>query len=139
MDSNALVNGQLGSGLRLVAALGDAGVDIVAAFWAKLTEAPGWSLYLASPVVDTKAGSLGAYGSLLRTLVRRPELEIDSDDVLFIDVDDSMAVEAAEVVKSKVINGKPYTGITRFKGDTLGGLEIDGAYIYPPPRAPVTA
>lgn len=139
MDSNVLVNNQLDGGSALIAALHNAGLEITAAFWAKLTEAPDWSLYLASPAVETREGSLSAYGTLLRVLVQRPELEIDSDDVLFIDLDDSMAVEAVEVVKSKVVNGKPFTGVTRFRGPVFGGLEIDGAYIYPPPRAAVTA
>lgn len=139
MDSNALVNGQLDGGSRLLAALSDAGVEIVVGFWTKLTEASGWNLYLASPAVETKEGSHRAYGSLLRILTQMPELEIDSDDVLFVDVDDAMAVEAVAVVKPKDANAKPYTGVTRFRGSVFGGLEIDGAYIYPPPRTAVTA
>ncbi len=139
MDPNALVNAQLDGGSRLIAALNDAGVEIASAFWAKLTEARDWNLYVASPAVETDKGSLDAYRKLTAILSQHEEFGVDIDDVLIIDVEDGMAVEAAEVVKSKVTNGKSYTGITRFKGYTLGGLEIDGAYIYPPPRAPVTA
>lgn len=139
MDTNALVNAQLDGGSRLLTALHDAGVVTTVAFWAKLTEARDWNLYVASPVVETDEGELEAYRKMTSILSQHEEFGVDIDDVLIIDVEDGMAVEAAEVVKSKVTNGKPYTGITRFKGYTLGGLEIDGAYIYPPPRASVTA
>ena len=57
-----------------------------------------------------------------------------------------MAIAAAEFIKPKLATGpfavpnpKPYLGMTRYSGKVFGGLEIDGAYIYPPPRAPVTA
>ncbi len=139
MDTNALVNAQLDGGSRLITALNDAGVEITSAFWAKLTEAPDWNLYVASPAVETDNGSLEAYRKLTSILSQREEIGVDIDDVLIIDVEDAMAVEAAEVVKEKVVNGKPYTGVTRFRGPVFGGLEIDGAYIYPPPRTVVTA
>ncbi len=139
MNSNALVNSELDAGSRLITALSDGGMEIVVAFWTKLTEAPGWSLYLASPVAETDAESINPYRKLTTILSEHQELGIDIDDVLIIDADDAMAVQAADILKSKLTNGKPYTGITRFKGFTLGGLEIDGAYIYPPPRAAVSA
>ena len=31
-----------------------------------------------------------------------------------------------------VRNPKPYSGMTRFGGSSLGGISVDGAYIYPP-------
>ena len=139
MDSNALVNSEIDAGSRLIAALTDGGMDIVVAFWTKLTEAPEWSLYLATPVIETDTESVNPYRKLVTILSEQQGLGIDIDDVLIIDADDSMAVEAAEVVKSKVVNGKPFTGVTRFRGPVFGGLEIDGAYIYPPPRTAVTA
>ena len=146
MNSNALVNDRLDCGAALIEALRRSGVLIVAAFWAKLAEESDWNLYLVTPAVEDDEQETNWYRNLQSVLGQRPELGIDLFDVIFIDTDNSMAIAAAEVIKSKsatgpfaVANPKPYPGMTRYGGKVFGGLEIDGAYIYPPPRAAVTA
>ena len=136
MDSNALVNDRLACGAKLVEAIRTAGLDITAAFWAKRSDLRDWSLYVASPARDAEgeAERVEAYRTLQAVVARRPELGIDLSDIRFVRASQSMAVAAAEFV-----NPKPYAGVTRFSGSTLGGMEIDGAYIYPPPRAAVSA
>ncbi len=146
MDTNILVNDRLESGTVLIDALREVGVEVSVAFWAKLADESDWNLYLASPAVEVDEEETKAYCMLRMILSSKPELGIDLFDVTFVDLDNSMAVAAAEVIKPKaatgpfaVANPKPYPGMTRYGGKVFGGLEIDGAYIYPPPRTAVTA
>ncbi len=146
MDSNILVNDQLESGTVLIDALRATGVEVSVAFWAKMADESDWNLYLASPAVEVDEEETDAYRKLRMILSQKPELGIDLFDVTFVDLENSMAVAAAEFITPKsatgpfaIANPKPYPGMTRYGGRVFGGLEIDGAYIYPPPRAAVTA
>jgi len=71
---------------------------------------------------------------------------IDPLDVKVLGLNYSLTLAALAVTKRKVPaspyavrNKKPYSGITRFGESTLGGLSIDGDYIYPPLQPDVSA
>jgi len=136
---------QIDQGAALIEALRKDDFETAVAFWAKLSDGQNYHLYLALPVVSV-AGEFNAYLAVQRKLRQMPELGLDPLEVRVLDPQDSMAVAAAEILKPKVAvgpfavaNPKPYPGMTRYGGSKLGGMEIDGAYIYPPPRAAVTA
>jgi len=53
-------------------------------------------------------------------------------------LNDSLAQAALALTKPTVVdrpftvlNPKPYSGMTRFGGAVLGGVSVEGAYIYP--------
>ena len=140
-----MVIAQTDSGKRLLELLGPEGFPVSAAFWAKPTEEGKWFLYLASPVVD-EVGSTASYRIVHRVIRGAPDLWIDPFEVKVIGAHSSLAIEAIEATKPKaptsafaVQNGKPYPGMTRFGGSTLGGVSVDGAFIYPPPQPAVPA
>lgn len=138
MDQDALVNEQTEAGRQLIAALVEAGFEVRVAFWAKPTEEEKWFLYLASPFVDDK-GPRTAYRFVHDVLRNMPDLWIDPLEVRVVGLKDSLAEAALAVTQPKipnspfaVRNAKPHQGMIRFGGATLGGVSIDGAYIYPP-------
>ena len=141
MGQDALVMGELDGGRELVERLTRAGFDVSLAFWLKETDAGQWYLYLSSPVFDDK-GPAVAYRIVMPIVEGMPELGIDPFSIKVVGVNDSIATAARAVIKPRipdspfaVKNPKPYAGMTRFAGATLGGVSIDGAYIYPPSRS----
>jgi len=145
MDHDTVVSEQTESGKRLIQALTAAGFGVRIAFWAKPTDEGKWFLYLASPVVDEK-GPLAAYRLVHDVLRKMPDPWIDPLDVKVVGLNDSLTEAALAVTKPKaptspyaVRNPKPYPGMTRFGGSTLGGVSIDGAYFYPPTQPDVSA
>jgi len=145
MDQGTAVNEQTESGKRLVEAPIADGFGVQIAFWVKPTDEGKLFLYLSSPIVDDK-GPTAAYRLVHRFLREKLDLWIDPLEVRVVGLNDSLAKAASELTRPKVPdspfavrNPKPYPGMTRYGGSTLGGVSIDGAYIYPPPRPGVSA
>jgi hypothetical protein len=145
MDQDTVVSEQTESGGRLIAEVAASRFEVRVAFWAKPTDEGKWFLYLASPLVDEK-GPAVAYRHVYDVMQRMPDLWIDPLDVRVIGLNDSLAEAALAVTRPTVPaspfavrNPKPYPGITRFGGPSLGGVSIDGAYIYPPPQPAASA
>lgn len=137
MDQDSVVTERIEGGKRLVEILREHGFEVRIAFWAKPTDDARWFLYLASPFVDEK-GPMAAYRLVNGVIRETPELWIEPLDIKVIGLDDSLAEAALTVVKPRVPdspfavrNPRPFPGMTRFGGATLGGLDIDGALIYP--------
>ena len=140
MDQDSVVSEQTESGKRLIEALAENGFDVRLAFWAKPTEDEKWYLYLASPIVDEK-GPAVAYRLVHRVLREMPDLWIDPLEIKVVGLDDSLAEAFLAVMRPRVPdspfaawNSRPYPGMTRLGGSTLGGVSFDGAYIYPLPQ-----
>jgi hypothetical protein len=141
MDQDPVVSEQTESGKRLIEALAAAGFDVRVAFWAKPTEDGKWFLYLASPAFDEK-GPLAAYRFVFDVVRQIPDLWIEPLEVKVIGLNDSLAQAALALTKPTVadrpftvLNPKPYSGMTRFGGSVLGGVSVEGAYIYPSAQA----
>jgi hypothetical protein len=138
MDQDTMVNEELKGGWWLIRALDTHGFKIDVAFWTRQKGEEKWLLYLASPTVDEKG--LGAAYRLIHAVLRdAPEWGVDPFSVIACGAGNPMAEAAAEIIKPKVAAGpfampnpKPYQGMTRFNGSALGGIPVDGAYIYPP-------
>jgi hypothetical protein len=138
MDQEAMVNANLEGGWKLINALMGYEFMIDAAFWARLSGEEKWVLYLASPKVD-ELGPGNSYRLIHSVLRDAPGWGIDPFTVFVLGKDNQMAKAAAEIVKPKVASGqfampgpRPYRDITRYSGSSLGGMRIDGTYIYPP-------
>ena len=138
MDQVTMVNVNLAGGWRLLNALVGHGFPIDVAFWARLSGEEKWVLYLASPKVSELG--LGASYRLIHAVLRdAPEWGIDPFTVSVLGSGNPMAKAAADLVKPKVATGpfavsnpKPYRGMTHFNGSALGGVAVDGVYVYPP-------
>ncbi len=144
MAQDTLLTDELESGRKLVERLISNGFDVSLAFWVKESDAGQWFLYLASSVVDAK-GSTEAYRVVLPIVEDMPESGISPFAVKVVGINDSMVAAAREVIKPRlpdsqfaVRNPRPYPSMTRFGGSTLGGINIEGAYIYPPSRPEVS-
>ncbi|HEV8058244.1 MAG TPA: hypothetical protein VGP68_00095 [Gemmataceae bacterium] len=114
------------------------GFDVPVAFWAKPTESGKWYLYLASPFVDDH-GAKAAYLHVFDLLRKTLDLWIEPLDIKVIGLTDSLADAAMQLRNSMfanrvspVSNPKFLQRMTRFDGSSLGGVSVDGAYIYPP-------
>jgi hypothetical protein len=137
MDKDALVTEQAASGDQLIRALAADGFETRVAFWAKPTDEGKWFLYLASPTVDDQ-GPTAAYHLVHRAIRQMPDLWVEPLEVRVLRINDSLTEAALEVIKPKtsfapspIRHLRLYHGLTPFRGDSLGGLSIDGAYIYP--------
>ena len=145
MDQDTVVSDRTKNGEQLIEALAAAGIDVQVAFWAKPSDEGKWYLYLASPLVE-KEGPKAAYLSVYGVMKKLSDIWIEPLDVRLVGLRDSLteAVLAATRPKAPdspfaVQNPRPYPGMTQFGGSTLGGLSVDGAYIYPPPHPGVSA
>ncbi len=141
MDQDTVVNEQTESGKRLIEKLTQEGFDVRIAFWARLANEEEWYLYLASPFVD-EHGPRHSYRRVFDVMEQMADLWIDSMEIRVIGIKDSLTEGALAETRPKVAgskfavrNTKPYPGLTRLRGTTLGGVGIVGAYIYPPSPA----
>ncbi len=128
MDQVTLVNRQLEDGLRLADRLSQSGFTVTAAGWIKASEDGQWFLYLASPFVDEE-GALRAYRHVLPLIRQMPQPSaIDPFEIKLIGAANPLAQEMAAI-------GARYPGKSPFwfRGDRLGNLTVEGAYIYPVP------
>ena len=145
MDQNSLLNEQTLSGMRLIEALASDGFEVRIAFWAKLADESRF-LFIASPFVDEK-GARAAYQRVFNVMRNTPEIWIEPLEIKVLGLNDSLTLGAMAVTKPRESNRpfadrnpRPYPGMTRFGGATLGGVSIDGeAYIYPPSIPSVSA
>lgn len=138
MDKDTVVSQQTDEGKRLIEALAKDGFHVQVAFWAKPTDEGKWFLYLASPMVDDK-GPAAAYRFVHRVLRNMSDVLIDPFEIRVVGLNDSLTEAVLALIRPKapkgpsaVQNPKPDRGMTVFEGETLGGVSMDGAYIYPP-------
>jgi hypothetical protein len=138
MDQDTMVSADLAGGWRLIDALARRGNPLDVAYWARLGGEDKWMLYLASPLKE-QLGPGAYYQLVYGTLRDEPGCGIDPFSVNVIAPSHPMAVAAAEVVRPRVVSGpfavpnpKPFRGVTRYGGRYLGGVPVDGVYVYPP-------
>jgi hypothetical protein len=125
MDYELLVDERIDDGRSLLAGLVEDGFDVTVAFWAKTSEEGRWFLYVGSTTLRTM--SVGdAYRALYGALRRIPSTWITLSDLKIVDADNPVARAAIEV-RDRLSARLP----TRYKGERLGNLAIEEAYIYP--------
>lgn len=127
MDQVTLVEKLIEDGRNLIAQLVQKGEEITAAGWIWASEDGMWFLYLALPGVK-KEGSRNAYRRLDAVMRQMPQpFLLDWKDVKVIDAKNRLAVAAADYQRK---HGEKC--VLPYRGEHLGGVSIEGAYIYPP-------
>ncbi len=132
MDQIPLVEHVIQDGQKLVDRLIQEGFPVIAAGWIKVSESSQWHLYIISPVVENEGRNKGY--RRVHAVVRQMQAEdswIEPLDVKLMDPTDPVA-EALTKMQRRPASHIPL----RFGGVVLGGLSIDGAFIYPPIAAP---
>jgi hypothetical protein len=137
MGQEVLVDAHVQMGEHYLKQLRATGFPVEGAFWAALAE-ESWYLYVVTPLVDKK-GTRDTYTELIAHESKFAEQSLDGFDVRVVSPNDAMALAVAELVRPKpgpgpfgIKNPKPYPGMTRFNGSRLGGVDVEGALIYPP-------
>lgn len=133
MDQSPLVNEQIQDGKQLLERLAEEGVAIAAACWLKESESTRWHLYIASSLVPGSGGKRNAYRRIRTLIQQMPQpFWIDPFDVKAVAANSPLGKAVQELIRSS--NGRlpihcPSGGI--------GGISIDGGFVYPPIAASV--
>ncbi len=126
MDQKVVVGQQFEEGRLFIEHLMRGGFPVTAAAWLKETESGRWYLYLATPLVGENTGTRAAYRRK-NELIRNERFGIGPLEVKVIGPHNPIAqamIAARDRCSSRV-------SICWFRGDRLGPLEVDEAYIYP--------
>ena len=124
MGQELLVNEQIDDGEAFVRDFGDY-VPVSAAFWVNPADSDKWYLYIASDDIDDSNFDI-AYVEVLRRINRQKYPWLDPFRIKLVNSVDSVARDAIEIR-----DRYPANIPTQYNRSSLGGLGIDGAYIYP--------
>jgi hypothetical protein len=136
MAEATLVNMQLTEGQRLIDRLAQNEVAVTAAAWVKESESGDWYLYLATPLVGEGGGKKAAYHRV-NEVIREMQEEGFGMDPFAKKVIGPNDPIAKDLLTHRV--GRPGGSPTTFRGNRLGDLAVEEAYIYPRPPAPEEA
>jgi hypothetical protein len=125
MGEEILVSDRIDAGAEFIREFNDA-YPVSVACWMIPAETDNFYLYLASDKID--GGNKGdAYGEVIRIFRNRPSEWLDPFHIKLINSSDPLAREAIQIRDRYQV---PVA--TRYWGTYLGGMGINGAYIYPP-------
>jgi hypothetical protein len=133
MDQAVVVNEQVQDGRRVLERLSAEGVPVTAAAWVKESEGGPWYFYIVTPLVPPGGGRTAAYrrvGPLIRQMPQPCWVDPLEIKVAAPDSDVGKAIRDVAGRRPGPIP-MPYGSIR------LGGVSIDGAYVYPPVAAAV--
>lgn len=125
MCQHQLVNEQIDAGAEFVRSFNDY-VPVSVACWVNPADAETWYLYVASDQIDDH-NVRDAYGEVHRRLAAGQIPWLNMFQVKLVSSSDRVARDAI-----RIRDRYPTPVPTRYQGSSLGGLAIDGAYIYPP-------
>ncbi len=126
MGATTLVSPDIQKGEAVVRALDEAGLEVRAASWLRLAEAPDWLLVLAMPLVD-KEGPRAGYKAIRKALARPPgRVEVPLGMISVIGLKDPLYRVLRRLVKTarRVIRG------IRVTDNVVDGVLVHEAYIY---------
>ncbi len=124
MDQGPLVAEETDAGAELVRQF-DKYSPVKAAFWVKGSDEGRWYLYIASDQFDDRNLDV-AYGEILRLAGQMASPYLDPFQVKLIASSDPLAKAVSEIHQRY-----PGHSATRFGGKNLGGMGVEGAFIYP--------
>jgi hypothetical protein len=125
MGEHLLVNEHIDAGAEFVRSFNDY-VPVSVACWVNPADAETWYLYVASDQIDDR-NILDAYGEVHRRLAAGQIPWLNMFQVKLVSSSDRVARDAI-----RIRDRFPTPVPTRYQESSLGGLAIDGAYIYPP-------
>lgn len=128
MDQGTLVELQLENGQRLIDRLREKGGAVKGAGWVKECDGGQWYLYLATPLVGEDGAVRPAYRKVNEVVqqLRRQGVDIDPLEIKLIALSDPVA-NAIAAVRDRFPAERPMW----LRGQRLGELEIEEAFIYP--------
>jgi hypothetical protein len=128
MDQGTLVESQIDDGQRLIEALVKDGIEVTGAAWVKESESGDSFLYLVTPLVGDDKPKRPIYGRINQVInrLRADGFWFDWLDVKVIGLDTAIG-QALIAARDRFAQRLP----THFRGNQLGDLAIDEAYIYP--------
>src|SRR5262245_24633174 len=129
MAQAALVEMQFREGQTLIDRLSHEGISVTAAAWVNESESGDWYLYLVTPLVGEDDAKKVAYRRI-NEVIREMHKEGFGMDPLQKKVIGPHDPIARDIVAHC---GGPARTVLRFRGSRLGDLDVEGAYIYPPP------
>jgi hypothetical protein len=132
MDQATLVDMQIEDGKRLIDRLVEEGIGVTAAGWLRGAEDGQWFLYIATPLVDDEGATRKAYARV-NAVIRQmpPPFWVDPMEVKLIGPNDPVAKALQSIHRHY-----PGNSSIRYGEGRLGGMTIEGAYVYPPVPAP---
>jgi hypothetical protein len=128
MGQDLLVNERFDAGEEFIREF-DEQFPVSVACWINPADSDDLFLYVASDQIsDANIGV--AYGEVLRCLNNKRNAWLDPFQVKLVNSSDPIATDAIEIRNR-------YTApiSTHFNGTSIGGISIDGAYIYAPVSA----
>jgi len=125
MDQDLLVIEQIDAGADFVRDFNDY-VSVSVAWWVNPAESDNLFLYIASDNIDDSNIDV-AYREVLRRLSGKRSHWLDPFQVKLVNSSDPIAREAMQIR-----DRYPAKIPTHYHGSSIGGMSIDGAYIYPP-------
>lgn len=131
MDQGPLVIEETDAGAELVRRF-DKYSPVKAALWVKGSDEGRWYLYIASDRFDENTLDV-AYGEILRLAAEMANPYLDPFQVKLIAGNDALA-KAVSDIHQRYPGDLPI----RFSGKNLGGMGVEGAYIYPTPATTLT-
>ena len=126
MDQIPLVTEQIEGGRKLVERLVENGIAVTAADWVKESDGWQWHLYLVTPLVGEDGATTPAYRRILAVLRTGPPPEIDP---FLIKVVGPTKPVGQAILDAQRHGSRLWGG---YGGTSLGGMSVDGAYVYPP-------
>jgi hypothetical protein len=126
MDKEPLVIEQKDAGRRFLTEFHKY-YPVRVAFWLRESDATEWDLYVASDQITDDNFDV-AYGEVVTAAGAVQDPSFDMFRVKLIGAEDPLAKAALEIQR-----GYPGPIATNFGGKMLGGVYVDGVYIYPSP------
>jgi hypothetical protein len=128
MDQATLVEMQLDNGQRLIDRLREKDTPVRGASWVRESDGGQWYLYLATPLVGDDGAVRPAYRKVNDVVqqLRRQGVGIDPLEIKLVAPTDLIA-QAIAAVRFRYPAERPIW----LRGQRLGELEIEEAYIYP--------
>jgi hypothetical protein len=114
-------------GQRLVDQLVSDGFEVSVAFWVRTSDESSWSLYIASPSVDSERLGV-AYRQVFASLNNLTRSSVSPSDIKLVNESNPIARNAIDVRKD-IPDEEPIS----YGGKRLDGLQIKEAIIYPMP------
>ncbi|HVS36332.1 MAG TPA: hypothetical protein VMS17_12250 [Gemmataceae bacterium] len=133
MDQAILVEPQVTDGRRVLERLRAEAVPVTAAAWVKESEGGPWYFYMVTPLVSEDIGVRPAFRRIGPLIRQMPQpCWVDSLEIKVVAPDSDVGKAIREVA-----GRRPGPIPTPYGSIRLGGLSIDGAYVYPPVAAAV--
>ena len=131
MDQKSLVIGQIDLGRSIMEACIEEGIDVAAALWIRPSEDGNWYFYVATKLFEEQ-GAFMAIKAVLVALRKKNLFDLFDPlvDLKVIGARNPITLDVLEIMRKFEMSLA-----TRYRGNHLGQIAIEEAYLYPTPLA----